>query len=96
MSRSPPNVRTSSGSCRGSSSPAQAVDEAFRLADQIVANAPLAVWASRKVVLASAYADDEVLKRMTNDEFATVVASADTKEGLTAFIEKRPPKWTGQ
>jgi enoyl-CoA hydratase len=76
--------------------PGEAVDEAFRLADQIIANAPLAVWASRKVVLASAYADDETLKRMTNDEFATVVASEDTHEGLTAFIEKRPPKWTGR
>ena len=71
-------------------------DEAFRLADQIIANAPLAVWASRKVVLASAYADDEALKRMTNEEFAVVVASEDTHEGLTAFIEKRPPKWTGR
>jgi enoyl-CoA hydratase len=76
--------------------PGEAVDEAFRLADQIVANAPLAVWASRKVVLASAYADDEVLKRMTNEEFAGVVASDDTREGLTAFIEKRPPNWTGR
>ncbi|HWM20781.1 MAG TPA: enoyl-CoA hydratase-related protein [Ilumatobacteraceae bacterium] len=76
--------------------PGEAVDEAFRLADQIIANAPLAVWASRKVVLASAYADDDVLKRMTNEEFATVVASEDTKEGLTAFIEKRPPEWTGR
>ena len=76
--------------------PGAAVDEAFRLADQIIANAPLAVWASRKVVLASAYADDETLKKMTNDEFATVVASEDTSEGLTAFIEKRPPKWTGR
>ena len=76
--------------------PGQAVDEAFRLADQIIANAPLAVWASRKVVLASAYADDEALKRMTNEEFAAVVASEDTHEGLTAFIEKRPPKWTAR
>jgi enoyl-CoA hydratase/carnithine racemase len=75
--------------------PGTAVDEAFRLADQIVANAPLAVWASRKVVLAAAYADDEVLKQMTNDEFAVVLASQDTNEGLTAFIEKRAPNWTG-
>src|SRR6185295_393949 len=68
--------------------PGAAVDEAFRLADQIVANAPLAVWASRKVVLAAAYADDETLKQLTNDEFAVVLASTDTNEGLTAFIEK--------
>jgi enoyl-CoA hydratase len=76
--------------------PGAAVDEAFRLAEQIVANAPLAVWASRKVVLAAAYADDETLKQLTNDQFAIVLASSDTNEGLTAFIEKRPPKWTGR
>ena len=76
--------------------PGAAVDEAFRLAAQIVANAPLAVWASRKVVLAAAYADDETLKQLTNDEFAVVLASTDTNEGLTAFIEKRTPNWTGQ
>jgi enoyl-CoA hydratase/carnithine racemase len=76
--------------------PGAALDEAFRLAEQIVANAPLAVWASRKVVLAAAYADDETLKQMTNDQFAIVLASNDTNEGLTAFIEKRAPKWTGR
>jgi enoyl-CoA hydratase len=76
--------------------PGAAVDAAFRLAEQIVANAPLAVWASRKVVLAAAYADDETLKQMTNDQFATVLASNDTNEGLTAFIEKRAPNWTGR
>jgi enoyl-CoA hydratase len=76
--------------------PGAAVDEALRLAEQIVANAPLAVWASRKVVLAAAYADDETLKQMTNDQFATVLASNDTNEGLTAFIEKRAPNWTGR
>lgn len=75
--------------------PGQAVDEALRLAGQITANAPLAVWASRKVVLAAAYEDDETLKRLTNEVFAGVLASEDTKEGLTAFIEKRTPNWKG-
>ena len=73
--------------------PGRAVDEAMVLAEKICAAAPLAVWASRKVVLAAAYEDDETLKKMTNEAFAGILASEDTKEGLTAFIEKRAPQW---
>ena len=75
--------------------PGEAFNEAMKLAAQITAAAPLAVYASRKVVLAAAYEDDETLKQLTNSEFAKVIASADTKEGLTAFIEKRAPNWKG-
>lgn len=75
--------------------PGQAVAEARRLAETICANAPLAVWASRKVVLASADGDVESLKALTNAEFAKVLASEDTKEGLMAFIDKRAPQWKG-
>jgi len=73
-----------------------AMEAAQQLADQICACAPLAVWASRRVVLASAWADDDTLKKMTNKAFGEVLASEDTKEGLTAFIEKRPPNWSGR
>jgi enoyl-CoA hydratase len=75
--------------------PEQATVEAMKLAEQITAAAPLAVWASRRVVLAAAFEDDETLKRMTNEEFAGVMQSNDTREGLEAFIEKRLPNWTG-
>jgi enoyl-CoA hydratase len=75
--------------------PGAALDEALSLAAKICEAAPLAVWASRKVVLAAAYEDDETLKNLTNQEFAAVLASEDTKEGLTAFIEKRTPNWKG-
>jgi enoyl-CoA hydratase len=73
--------------------PGKALEAATTLAEQICAAAPLAVWASRKVVLASDTADDETLIRMTNEAFAGILGSEDTKEGLTAFIEKRPPNW---
>ena len=76
--------------------PGEAFAEAMRLAAQITAAAPLAVYASRKVVLAAADGDDEALKQLTATEFAKVVASEDTKEGLTAFIEKRTPNWQGK
>jgi enoyl-CoA hydratase len=76
--------------------PGEALDEGLRLAGQIAECAPLAVFASRKVVLAAAYDDEESLKNLTNTEFAKVLSSEDTGEGLTAFIEKRAPQWKGR
>jgi len=73
--------------------PDQVMPKALEIAERICAAAPLAVWASRKVVLASAYEDDETLINMTSAEFAAIMASEDTKEGLNAFIEKRLPSW---
>ena len=76
--------------------PGEATDEALRLAGQITAAAPLAVWESRKVVLAAATEDDETLKKMTDAAMGVVMSSEDIGEGLTAFIEKRPPQWKGR
>jgi enoyl-CoA hydratase len=76
--------------------PGTAVQEAIVLAEKIATSAPLAVAASRRVVLASAYATDEELKDLTNKEFAPILQSEDTKEGLMAFIEKRAPQWKGR
>ena len=73
--------------------PDQVMPKALEIAERICAAAPLAVWASRKVVLASAYEDDETLINMTTAEFGAIMASEDTKEGLNAFIEKRLPNW---
>ncbi|MFM8522438.1 MAG: enoyl-CoA hydratase-related protein [Acidimicrobiaceae bacterium] len=76
--------------------PNASLDAAIDLALRVCKAAPLAVWASRKIVLASETESDQNLIEMTNKEFAAVLASEDTKEGLTAFIEKRPPNWQGK
>jgi enoyl-CoA hydratase len=76
--------------------PGEAYDAAMALAGQVTAAAPMAVWESRRVVLASTYEDEATLRKMTNEAFGRVMGSEDLKEGLTAFIEKRPPNWQGR
>jgi enoyl-CoA hydratase len=75
--------------------PGEATSAAMELAETVTGNAPVAVWESRKVVIAAHSSDDETLKAMSGAALATVAGSDDLKEGLQAFIEKRPPRWTG-
>jgi enoyl-CoA hydratase len=76
--------------------PGKALDGAMALAEQVTANAPVAVRESRKVVLAATNADDEVGWKMSAEAMGVAMTSEDFSEGLTAFIEKRPPRWKGR
>jgi enoyl-CoA hydratase len=73
----------------------KAVDVALEFAAQISENAPLAVRKSREVALQT-YASDADGFAESGRAFGEVMASEDTKEGLTAFIEKRKPNWQGK
>lgn len=76
--------------------PGQARAQALALADRICANAPLAVRASRSVVLASHDGDDEALWELSTAALLRVMGSEDFAEGPRAFIEKRAPVWKGR
>jgi enoyl-CoA hydratase len=76
--------------------PGQALDEAIKLAEQICANAPIAVRESRKIVLEATNAPDDVGWKMSAEGMGRAMSSEDLQEGLTAFIEKRPPVWKGR
>ena len=76
--------------------PDAALDEALRLARQIVSAAPLAVRASRRVVLTAASEHDDTLKQVSRELLDELLASEDAREGLHAFAEQRPPQWQGR
>ena len=74
----------------------QLVDEALRTAEAIAAMAPLAAMATKEMVNA---AYETTLSQGINFErrlFHGLFGTEDQKEGMTAFIEKRPGNWTGR
>lgn len=76
--------------------PGTALSTAMDLARQIEANAPVAVRASRRVIYAAMTEDEATGWHLSGQGMAEAMGSEDMKEGLTAFIEKRPAKWAGR
>ncbi len=74
---------------------ARVLDEAVALATRIADNGPLGVQATKRLMHEALDVEPEELWERQRALSAQVFASDDAKEGATAFIEKRPPNWTG-
>lgn len=75
--------------------PGGALDGALALAARITANAPLAVTATKEVLVGATDWTMEQGWSRQQELLAPVFASADAREGARAFAEKRPPVWQG-
>ncbi|HEV2373739.1 MAG TPA: crotonase/enoyl-CoA hydratase family protein [Streptosporangiaceae bacterium] len=74
----------------------EALGEAVALATRIAANAPLAVVASKRIMVESAdWPAAEAFTR-SGEIARPVFTSADAMEGAAAFAEKRTPVWRGE
>lgn len=69
---------------------------ALQLAEGLAANAPLALAAVKKIVRAADGVPDADAFAAQREEMGPLMASADVREGMTAFAERRAPKWTGR
>jgi enoyl-CoA hydratase/carnithine racemase len=76
--------------------PGEAVAAALKLAEQLAHNAPLALAAVKNLVRAAVGAPEANAFAAQRKEMAALMASGDVREGMTAFAERRAPRWTGK
>ncbi len=70
---------------------------ARELASTIATNcSPLGVARAKRLIYTHLFTDLVTAVAEENETIAAMMASADFKEGIKAFVEKRPPRFTGR
>ena len=72
------------------------LDEARDLAEGLAAGPTLAYGAVKRLLAESSSATLETQMEMEARSIGALSASADGREGVRAFLEKRPPRFTGE
>jgi len=71
-------------------------DRARELAVQLMENSPASLTCTKRLLSDNARAQFDFQIEAAISENAAIRATADFREGVTSFLEKRKPKWTGQ
>jgi len=74
----------------------EALASARDLARRIALGGPLALMATKRVIVESADWDSAEAFRRQGEVITPVFTSADAREGALAFAEKRQPQWRGE
>jgi enoyl-CoA hydratase/carnithine racemase len=67
-----------------------------RVAEQIVRASPLIVGIGKRAFYAQVEMDQHAAYAHTSDVMTMNALMADAREGITAFLDKRPPAWVGR
>jgi enoyl-CoA hydratase len=72
------------------------LDKALETARLLATKSPVAIAAAKRALNQALQGDHVANLEFEYTEFGGLFASEDAKEGLTAFIEKREPTFTGR
>jgi enoyl-CoA hydratase/carnithine racemase len=64
--------------------------------DRLLGKSPIALRLGLEAFAAQDDLDLETALPLLRERLAGCLATDDAREGLVAFLEKRPPKWTGK
>lgn len=76
--------------------PEKLVPHALAQAKKIAAKGPVAIALAKRVIHAAADADLSVANELERQAFSSAFATDDSREGMKAFLEKRPARFQGK
>jgi methylglutaconyl-CoA hydratase len=76
--------------------PENLMDRARQLAAQLMESSPMSLVYTKRLLTDHARAELDAQIEAAIRENAGIRTTADFREGITSFLEKRKPKWTGQ